>query len=313
MASDASPVGPTHRSKNSALFLRHIPHPSHDLEGGAGLHHGGGSSSSSSQQQQHTGRPGSPPSRRLHALHNLPLDEEDKAKPLQGRGALLGRTQILLRRALDSVGWPLTSTPPLQTAAATATAAGGRLQQQPHQQQQQQHTPVPPSANGGAGAYASLLAFARWRTGSLDGSHGAASTSSGPGGLLRPRPGAAGAAAAATAAASYRHYPFRRPHHGLKVGPLLAAPPGRSGEDAAGTGAGAGSALERISISLDKMNSAGAARECPVELIAPCAVPSASLKELGVLREEGRWVWVWGVIWGRGGWYGHPSDTTNRE
>jgi len=29
------------------------------------------------------------------------------------------------------------------------------------------------------------------------------------------------------------------------------------------------------------------ARECPVELIAPCAVPSASLKDKGALREEG--------------------------
>lgn len=26
---------------------------------------------------------------------------------------------------------------------------------------------------------------------------------------------------------------------------------------------------------------------CPVDLIAPCAVPSASLKEQGILREEG--------------------------
>lgn len=209
-----------------------------------------------------------------------------QAKPLQGRGALLGRTKVLLRRAMDSFGWPLAASPQTATAGAAAgssstSGGGGR----------QQHTPPPPSAAGGAGptmgttmgagaasAYSSLMAFARWRTGgSLDRSTGLSSSASSSL-LLRPRPAAAGAAAA------YRHYPFSRahPHRGLKVGPLLAAPPGRGAGDG---GEGGGSALERISISMENMNmSAGS---CPVELIAPCAVPSASLKEQGVMREEG--------------------------
>ena len=73
MASEATGAGAGqggHRSHNSALFLRHIPHPSHDLEGAYSHSHASGGTHGGNG-----GRPGSP--RRLHH-HTQPLDEEDK-------------------------------------------------------------------------------------------------------------------------------------------------------------------------------------------------------------------------------------------
>ncbi len=261
---------PQGKQHNNALFLRHIPQVSSDyLE--ASL-----SSSHHHHHHHHHHQPHHPHQRSTAAARHSfgghhhddddRLDTEDiKIKPLHGKAALIGATKAWFRRAMDAVWLPG------GTGAGTSTSprmhtAGGPSGYTTHSSPQ----PNP---------------YMRWRATTQDmlglsGSGGGGANGRGGTRYYKPPP---------------MHY-ANHPHQGLKVGPLLLAAHQNLGDVVHGGGGkddgkkggegSSSSALDKISINMAQAPSE-IGRECPVELIAPCAVPSASLKEQGAMREEG--------------------------
>jgi hypothetical protein len=232
-----------------------------------------------------------------HREEHLLQDAEDvKVRPLQGKAALIGRTRVWLRRAVDAV-WPLSSSSSsssssLSTSSSSNVAALG-------------------GGGGGGGGNSPPKGYMHWRATTQD---MLALSGSGGGGSGSGKMGTRYTASRPTAPYYHHYYHNPHAHQGLKVGPLLAMR--QNVGDVGGSGDGGGSsnmnnmnnnnnnynlspqpyqpqqqhhkapsALDKISINMTMAT--GASPSCPVELIAPCAVPSASLKDQGILREEG--------------------------
>lgn len=291
--SDGASVPRGKPASSNMLFLRHIPQASSEIsEAGLSMstsqhnqqsHYRSYTAAGSNRFNYHGGQGGYQQGR-SHPTLKEDTEDISKSKPLNGRNGWINLARDYIRRTLEVVWTP---------GSQRSGVSGGSS-----------------STNSASSSYL------RWRRATQDllglgGNAGAANTIGGgtrhykvhhSHNSFQPPPQPRHA----------RHLlaPRGRVLHPGKVGSLLLAAHPTSGEaGSAGFDGGmlgdrdeeggkphhrtGSSALDRISINMtleaNLREGVGGQlrRDCPVELIAPCAVPSASLVEHNVLREEG--------------------------